>query len=61
MFAYTRDTEDAHLLVVCNFSGEAQGFQVPERFRDAQVLISNYKGRAQGLRPYEAMMLYIED
>ena len=61
VFAYTRDTENAHLLVVCNFSGEAQGFQVPERFRDAQVLIANYKGRAQGLRPYEAMMLYIED
>ena len=61
VFAYTRDTENAHLLVVCNFSGEAQGFHVPERFRDAQVLISNYKGRAQGLRPYEAMMLYIED
>ena len=61
VFAYTRDTENAHLLVVCNFSGEAQGFQVPERFRDAQVLIANYKGRAQGLRPYEAMMLYFED
>ena len=61
VFAYTRDTENAHLLVVCNFSGVEQGFQVPERFRDAQVLIANYKGRAQGLRPYEAMMLYIED
>ena len=61
VFAYTRDTENAHLLVVCNFSGVEQGFQVPERFRDAQVLIANYKGRAQGLRPYEAMMLYLED
>ncbi|MBQ7345740.1 MAG: alpha-glucosidase [Oscillospiraceae bacterium] len=58
VFAYTRDTDREHLLVVCNFSGEEQAFQVPERFRDAQVLIANYKDRADVLRPYEAYMLY---
>ena len=58
IFAYTRDTEDAHLLVVCNFSGEEQPFDLPEAYRDAQVLIANYPDRAHILRPYEAMMLY---
>jgi glucan 1,6-alpha-glucosidase len=58
VFAYTRDTEDKHLLVVCNFSEEEQAFQIPEQFRDAQVLIGNYKDRADVLRPYEAYMLY---
>ena len=58
VFAYTRDTEDAHLLVVCNFSGEEQSFQIPERFRDAKVLIGNYSDQTDVLRPYEAYMLY---
>ena len=61
VFAYTRDTDKAHLLVVCNFSAQAQPFQLPEAFREAQVLMANYAGTAEGLRPYETMMLYYED
>ena len=58
IFAYTRDTEDQHLLVVCNFSAEDRPFDIPEAYRDAKTLIANYPDRADRLRPYEAMMLY---
>ncbi len=61
VFAYTRDTEKAHLLVVCNFSGEAQNFAIPTVYTLAQTLVSNYSDRTATLRPYEAMMLYYED
>ena len=59
VFAYTRDTEQEHLLVVCNFSGNEQPFAVPEAFENARLLLlSNYPDRAGVLRPYEAYMLY---
>ena len=57
VFAYTRDTEQEHLLVVCNFSGNEQPFAVPEAFENAQLLLSNYPDRTEVLRPYEAYML----
>lgn len=60
IFAYTRDTKDAHLLVVCNFTDENLEFSVPKEFNNAEMLISNYQEYAPGLRPYEAVMLYCE-
>ena len=60
IFAYTRDTEQEHLLVVCNFSCETLPFEVPERFEGCKMLIGNYPDGAPGLRPYEAAMLYYE-
>jgi len=61
IFAYTRDTEKEHLLVVCNFTDKELSLDAPEAFRGAQVLISNYTEEAENLRPYEAVMLYYED
>ena len=58
IFAYTRDTEQEHLLVVCNFTGTGQPYVIPEGFETAETLVSNYKDKAQVLRPYEAYMLY---
>ena len=58
VFAYTRDTDREHLLVVCNFTAEEAAFDWPEPFCDAQVLISNYEDASTVLRPYEAKMLY---
>ena len=58
VFAYTRDTEHEHLLVVCNFSGETLPFEVPERFNGSEMIIGNYSDGEPGLRPYEAAMLY---
>ena len=58
VFAYTRDTGDEHLLVVCNFTAEERPQLCPERFRGGEVLLSNYPDSAQVLRPYEARMVY---
>ena len=61
IFAYTRDTETEHLLVVCNFTGETLPFDAPERFCGTEMLISNYGTDSEDLRPYEAVMLYYQD
>ena len=61
VFAYTRDTEDAHLLVVCNFTDKTMDFEVPESYWGTEILIGNYSEFAPELRPYEAIMLYYED
>ena len=60
VFAYTRDTEKEHLLVVCNFTGTEQAFTIPEGYKAAETLLSNYKDQAAVLRPYEAYMLYCD-
>lgn len=58
LFAYTRDTETEHLLVVCNFSGREASFDFPAEYRGAECLVSNYKEPSvQTIRPYEAWML----
>ena len=61
IFAYTRDTEQEHLLVVCNFTDELLDFDAPEAFRGAQMLLNNYEEASQKLRPYEAAILYYRD
>ena len=61
IFAYTRDTQKEHMLVVCNFTGEEVPFEIPEAFRGAQKLISNYSGEERNLRPYEAFLCYYSD
>ena len=58
IFAYTRDTDKDHLLVVCNFTDKQLPFAVPKAFQAAKTLISNYADAALVLRPYEAKMLY---
>ena len=57
-FAYTRDTDKEHLLVVCNFTAEIIPEICPEMFRCAETLLSNYPDPAGPLRPYETRMLY---
>ena len=60
IFAYIRDTDTAHMLVVCNFSGAEAAFSLPEAFRHAETLIANYPGEPDTLRPWEARILYHE-
>ena len=60
IFAYTRDTDREHLLVVCNFTPVCVPFARPEAFRQAELLISNYSEPTCVLRPYEAQMFYRE-
>jgi len=61
IFAYTREAGGEHLLVVCNFSGEQLDYEVPEAWFGSELLISNYRDPAPGLRPYEAVMLLWRD
>ena len=58
VFAYTRDTGEGHMLIVCNFTDKEGFFQIPAEFEGAEVLISNYEGQSEKLRPYEAKILY---
>ena len=59
IFAYTRETDDQHLLVVCNFTGETVAWEIPEAYRDGQVLLTNTVHAPGILKPYEAMMILV--
>ena len=61
VFAYTRDTETAHMLVVCNFTAETLDWKLPWNYRGAKKLIGNYPDDFEILRPYEAYICYYED
>ena len=61
VFAYTRDTDNAHLLVVCNFTADTFEWKLPWNFRGGKKLIGNYPDVCDNLRPYEAYMYYFED
>ena len=54
-FVYRRDTENEHMLVICNFSGEEatlQDIALPA----AAPTVCNYEECADTLKPYEARM-----
>ena len=61
VFAYTRDTEDAHMVVVCNFTDKTFEWKLPAQFRGSRKLIGNYPDDFTNLRPYEAYICYYED
>ena len=61
VFAYTRDMDSAHMLVVCNFTGEEQDWKLPWNYVGARKLIGNYPDDHETLRPYEAYICYYED
>ena len=61
VFAYTRDTDTAHMLVVCNFSEKQQDWKLPWNYVGAKRLIGNYPDEHDTLRPYEAYVYYYED
>ena len=61
VFAYTRDTETAHMLVVCNFTAQTLDWKLPWNYRGAKKLIGNYPDDFEILRPYEAYICYYED
>ena len=61
VFAYTRDTDSAHMLVVCNFSADTFEWKLPQNFHGSKKLIGNYPDDFVNLRPYEAYICYYED
>ena len=61
LFVYTRTLGEEKLLVICNFSGKEQAYEVPEEFAGAETLIANYPAPAEkagSIRPWEAVVLY---
>ena len=61
IFAYTRDTEEEHILVVCNCTDETLTYDVPSNFWETEMLINNYVEESPKLRPYESVILYYHD
>ena len=61
VFAYTRDTDSAHMLVVCNFTADTFEWKLPREFHGAKKLTGNYPDLCDDLRPYEAYIYYYED
>ena len=68
IFAYTR-TDRTHQMFVCaNFTGEAAACPMDGKWKNAEMLIHNYRedpawsddGARIMLKPYEAVMLYRE-
>lgn len=61
VFAYVRNTEHDHMLVLCNFSGDTLDWDIPAEYQGARRLICNYKIEKEGqLQPYEAKMLFYQ-
>jgi glycosidase len=60
LFIYTRTLGDESLLVVCNFSEEAQAYAIPAEYQDAEILIANYPDAAPAgtVRPWEAVVYH---
>ena len=57
-FVYRRDTEDQHLLVICNFNADTAPLEDIEIPAAAQLKLTNYADQEKCLQPYEAR-LYI--
>lgn len=61
VFACIRESEEADLLVLGNFTEETAAYQAPDAFRGQETLISNYadEGEFGLLRPFEAKMVIV--
>lgn len=61
LYVYTRSLDEQKLLVICNFTKEPAGYEVPAEFAGAQILIGNYqRDKVEGtieVKPYEAIVL----
>lgn len=64
IFAYTRTLGEEKLLVLCNYSAEAQQVERPEEFRNSETMIANCEIQAQEntviLPPYGAVVYHIK-
>lgn len=63
IFSYLRQFDNQKLLVVANFYREEISYEMPKEFeKQGNVLIHNYSDKKSGvLRPYEAMMVLVNE
>lgn len=61
-FAYTRETQDEKLYVICNFYGEDAVCCLDENWEDMELLYGNYEENKKTdiYKPYEARIYYIK-
>lgn len=64
IFAYTRTLGEEKLLVLCNYSAEAQQVERPEEFRNSETMIANCEIQTQEntviMPPYGAVVYHIK-
>jgi len=61
LFVYTRCYKGEELLVVCNFSSKECSFTLPQKFKDAQLLLSNEEAPdCKTLGPFAAVVYHIK-
>jgi oligo-1,6-glucosidase len=58
LYVYTRCYRQEELLVVCNFSCVEQTFTPPDRFNNAQIIITNKKEPSVVLEAFDAVVFY---
>ena len=61
VFAYTRQMDGQRMLVVCNFTADEIAWDIPMEYRDAELLLTNYEPTPGILKPYEALMLLVNE
>ncbi|MBQ8617720.1 MAG: alpha-glucosidase [Clostridia bacterium] len=62
-YVYSREMEGERILVVCSFSVESIKLRIPDRFdlKTAELMLCNYEGESDMLRPYEARVYRWKD
>lgn len=58
IFAYIRTGEAEQYLILCNLSSTQARYCLPEGFSHAETVLHNMDDIADGLRPYEAIVLH---
>ena len=55
VYTYSREGEEQKILVICSFSDEREAICVPQGFcmEEAQLILGNYSGESEKLRPWE--------
>lgn len=61
-FAYTRETSNEKLYVICNFYGKDAVCNLDDNLEDMELLYGNYNGnkKTDMYKPYEARMYYVK-
>ena len=62
-YVYSREMEGERILVMCSFSVESIKLRIPDRFdlKTAELMLCNYEGESDMLRPYEARVYRWKD
>ena len=64
IIAYSREYEGSRYFVVGNFSKKETGYEIPEEFKNSEVVLNNYddvkkEGNKIFLHPYQSIVMKI--